>query len=138
MRWRDLDVERVRAATLLWKEMNRVLWAFQGLLAGLFVFAGAFKLFGPMEQMTQQMSLPLPLLRFVGAAEILGALGLILPRAVPSKSWLIPLAAAGLVLVMIGATVLSAMAGGWKMALFPAGTGLLAAFVSWGRWKVAP
>ena len=118
--------------------MNLVLWAFQGLLAGLFVFAGAFKLFGPVEQMTQQMSLPLPLLRFVGAAEILGALGLILPRAVPRKSWLITLAAAGLGLGVTGATAPRAMAGGWKVALFPAGTGLLAAFVSWGRWKVAP
>ncbi len=118
--------------------MNRVLWGCQGLLAGLFVFAGAFKLFGPLEQMGQQVTLPLPFLRFIGFVEILGALGLILPRAMPSKKWLIPLAAAGLGVVMIGAVVTSAMTLGWKSALFPAGVGVVAAFVSWGRRKVAP
>ena len=45
--------------------MNRLLWALQGLLAGLFVFAGAIKLFGPVAQMAQQLPLPVPFLRFV-------------------------------------------------------------------------
>ncbi len=118
--------------------MNRLLWALQGLLAGLFVFAGAIKLFGPVAQMAQQLPLPVPFLRFVGALELLGALGLILPRAVPSKHWLISLAAGGLTLIMMGAVATSVIFGPWTNAVVPAAVGLLAAFVSWGRHKVAP
>jgi hypothetical protein len=51
---------------------------------------------------------------------------------------LTPLAAAGLVIIMIGATVLSYMVGGVVMALAPFVIGLLTAFVAYGRWKLVP
>ena len=115
--------------------MNRILWAAQGLLAGLFLFAGAAKWIFPLEPMVAQSHLPGALIRFVGACEILGAIGLILPPRVNIMPVLTPIAAAGLVIIMIGATVISFMTGPAVAALFPAATGLLAAFVAWGRWR---
>ena len=113
--------------------LNHVLWAIQGLLAGIFMFAGIAKLVLPIQDMTAQIHLPGPFLRFIGVAEVLGALGLLLPGRLKIWKGLTPLAAAGLVIIMIGAVVVSVQAEGVKMALFPAATGLLAAFVAWGR-----
>lgn len=113
--------------------MNRVLWIVQALLAALFLFAGSMKLVLPLEVMTKQMPLPGWFLRFTGTAEVLGALGLILPGVLHIAEGLTPLAAAGLSVVMIGATVLTlAIGGGWS-ALVPAAVGLLAVFVVYGR-----
>src|ERR671911_3216948 len=89
------------------------LWIAQGLLALVFLFAGGIKLILPLEVMTEQMPLPLPgeFLRFIGVAEVLGAIGLILPGLLGIRPGLTPLAACGLVIIMIGATVLT-VAGG--------------------------
>ena len=59
--------------------MNIALWIIQVLLAALFMFSGAMKLITPIEEMTRQMTMPGAFLRFLGVAEILGGLGLILP-----------------------------------------------------------
>jgi len=121
--------------------MNKLLWTIQVLLAALFLFAGISKLVMPIEQMTAPMPDPLPggLLRFIGLVETLGALGLVLPGLLRIKPGLTPLAAAGLVIVMIGAMVITLQMGlGPVMALLPLLTGLLAAFVAWGRWRKAP
>lgn len=117
--------------------MNIVLWIIQVLLALLFLFAGVTKLVLPIEQMTKQMAMPGLFLRFLGVVEVLGALGLILPGLFRIKPDLTPLAAAGLVIVMIGATVLS-LAMGVSAALIPLVTGLLLVFVAYGRWRLAP
>jgi hypothetical protein len=69
-------------------------------------------------------------------AEVLGALGLILPGLLHVRPVLTPLAAAGLVLIMIGATVLTLAGGDVAMALIPLVVGLLAAFVAYGRWRL--
>jgi uncharacterized membrane protein YphA (DoxX/SURF4 family) len=87
--------------------MTYALWIIQGLLALLFLFAGGMKLVLPIEEMTKQMPMPGPFLRFIGVAEILGALGLILPGLLRIRPGLTPLAAAGLVIIMIGATALT-------------------------------
>lgn len=113
--------------------MNRVLWVVQILLAALFLFAGGMKLVLPLEALTKQMPLPGWFLRFTGTAEILGALGLILPGLLRIQPGLTPLAAAGLSVVMIGATVLTLAAGGGLSALVPATVGVLAVFVVYGR-----
>ena len=117
--------------------MNIALWIVQVLLAALFLFAGGTKLVWPIEEMTAQMQLPLPgwFLRFIGVAELLGGLGLILPWLLGIKPGLTPLAAAGLVIIMIGATALTLMAGDFAMALFPLVVGVLCAFIVYGRWK---
>jgi uncharacterized membrane protein YphA (DoxX/SURF4 family) len=112
------------------------LWIVQGLLALLFLFAGVMKFVMSVEEMTKQMPLPGWFLHFIGAAEVLGALGLILPGLTGIRPGLTPLAAAGLVVIMIGATVLSAVSGGVAAALPPLVVGLLAAFVAYGRWRL--
>jgi uncharacterized membrane protein YphA (DoxX/SURF4 family) len=119
--------------------MNIALWIVQVLLAALFLWAGGIKLVMPIEEMLKQMPLPMPgwFLRFIGVAEILGALGLILPGLLRIRPGLTPLAAAGLVVIMIGATVLTLMTGDITMALIPLVVGLLCAFVAYGRWRRA-
>jgi hypothetical protein len=118
--------------------MTYALWIVQGLLALLFLFAGVMKFIMPIEEMTKEIQLPGAFLRFIGAVEILGALGLILPSLLRIRPGLTPLAAAGLVIVMIGATVISLMIGSVVTALMPFVVGLLAAFVAYGRWKLVP
>jgi uncharacterized membrane protein YphA (DoxX/SURF4 family) len=120
--------------------MTYALWIVQGLLALLFLFAGGVKLVLPIEDMTKQMPVPLPglFLRFIGVAEVLGAIGLILPELLRIRPGLTPLAAAGLVIIMTGATALTLAGGDVAPALIPLGVGLLSAFVAYGRWRLAP
>ncbi len=118
--------------------MTKALWVVQGLLALLFLFAGGMKLILPLEQMTGSVPIPGLLLRFIGVVEVLGALGLILPGLLGIRPELTPLAAAGLVIVMIGATVITLAGDAAAPALIPLAVGLLAAFVAYGRWRLAP
>jgi hypothetical protein len=120
--------------------MTYALWIVQVLLALLFLFGGAVKLVMPVEEMTKQMPVPLPggFLRFIGLAEFLGGLGLILPGLLRIRPGLTPLAAAGLVVIMAGATAVTLLGGDVLPALMPLAVGLLAAFVAYGRWRLAP
>lgn len=123
--------------------MNVVLWIIQVLLTLLFLFAGGTKLVLPIEVLKSmgspnQIVLPGLLLRFLGVCEVLGALGLIFPGLLRIRPNLTPLAASGLVIIMIGATVLTFVADGFGPALVPFVTGILAAFVAYGRWHLAP
>ena len=120
--------------------MNVVLWIVQVLLAALFIFAGAMKFIMPMEEMLKQMPVAMSgwFLRFIGVAELAGGLGMIVPGLLRIKPWLTPLAACGLVIIMIGATVITMMSGDIKSALMPLVVGLLAAFVAYGRAKLVP
>jgi len=118
--------------------MTYVLWILQALLAALYLFAGVMKFIMPMEEMTAQVPLPGALLYFVGAAEVLGAFGLVLPGLLHIRPGLTPLAAAGLTIIMIGATVITLATMGPAMAMMPLVPGLLTAFVAYGRWRLAP
>jgi hypothetical protein len=118
--------------------MTYALWIVQALLALVFLFAGGAKLIMPIEEMTKDIQMPGAFLRFIGVAEILGAIGLLLPSLLRIRPGLTPLAAVGLVIIMIGATVVSLVIGTVVMALMPFVVGLLAAFVAYGRWKLAP
>jgi uncharacterized membrane protein YphA (DoxX/SURF4 family) len=118
--------------------MTYALWIVQGLLALLFLFAGGMKLVLPVEEMTKQIQLPGLFLRFIGVAEVLGAIGLILPGLLRIRPGLTPLAAAGLVIIMIGATVVTLASGMVAPTLISLVVGLLAAFVAYGRWRLAP
>ncbi|HEX5873057.1 MAG TPA: DoxX family protein [Pyrinomonadaceae bacterium] len=120
--------------------MNIVLWIIQILLALLFLFAGVTKLVLPIEVLTSMGSpnqVPLPglFIRFIGVCETLGALGLVLPGAFRKRRDLTPLAAIGLVIIMIGAVVVTIMADGVKAGIGPLVVGLLCAFVAYGRWN---
>src|SRR5947208_11792545 len=118
--------------------MNVALWIVQGLLAALFLFAGGAKLVLPLDQMAGPVALPGWFLRFLGVTEVLGALGLVLPGLLRIRPGLTPLAAAGLVIIMIGATVVTLAGGMVAVALIPAVVGLLAASVAYGRRQPAP
>jgi len=123
--------------------MTYILWIIQVLLALLFLFAGGTKLVIPIDVLTSmgspnQILLPGLFIRFIGVVEVLGALGLILPGLLRIRPGLTPLAAAGLVIIMIGATALTFAADGVGPALIPFVVGILAAFVAYGRWRLAP
>jgi uncharacterized membrane protein YphA (DoxX/SURF4 family) len=118
--------------------MNYALWIVQVLLALLFLFAGVMKLVLPLEALKGPVALPGLFLRFIGVAEVLGALGLILPGLLRVQPRLTPLAAAGLVIIMIGATVITLVTSSFGLAVIPLVTGLLATFVAYGRWRLAP
>src|SRR5262245_33158459 len=98
---------------------DKALWTMQGLLALLFLFAGGMKLVMPMEEMAGPISLPEAFLRCLGVAEVLGAAGLVLPGLARIRPGLTPVAAAGLVIIMTGATAITAMGGSIAQALFP-------------------
>ena len=119
--------------------MTYALWIVQGLLALFLALAsGAPKLFLPPEVLPLPIPLPHWFVLFIGVAEVLGALGLILPGLLRIRPGLTPLAAAGLVLVTIGATVYQLAAGQPESALFAVVVGLLCAFVAYGRWRLVP
>ncbi|HYR74235.1 MAG TPA: DoxX family protein [Pyrinomonadaceae bacterium] len=122
--------------------MSIVLWIIQVLLALLFLFAGGMKLILPIDVLTSmgppnQVQLPGLFIKFIGVCEVLGALGLILPGLFRVKTWLTPLAATLLVIIMIGAVAVSLRLG-VGAALLPFVVGLLLAFVAYGRWRPAP
>jgi uncharacterized membrane protein YphA (DoxX/SURF4 family) len=118
--------------------MNIALWIVQVLLALLFLFTGGMKLVMPIEEMTQQLPMPGWFLRLIGVCEMLGGLGLILPWLLRIRPGLTPLAAAGLVVIMIGATVTTIMTGQIAISLVPLVVGILCLFVAYGRWRLAP
>lgn len=114
--------------------VHYAVWAIQVLLACLFVFSGTMKFLMPVEKMQQGgMALPGWFLHFIGACEILGGLGLVLPGWAGIQRKLTPLAAGGLVIIMIGAVVVTIMIGGGATAALPAVFGALLATVAWGR-----
>jgi hypothetical protein len=115
---------------------NITLWVIQGLLAALFLFAGAMKLILPIEAMAGPVALPGWFLRFIGVAEVAGAIGLIVPWLTRIQPRLTPMAASGLVIIMAGATAITSV-GGPAAAGVPFVVGLLAATVAYGRWTMA-
>jgi uncharacterized membrane protein YphA (DoxX/SURF4 family) len=122
--------------------MNILLWIVQIILALLFMFSGGTK-FLPAETLQKMSSpnavqLPMLFLRFLGVCEILGALGLLLPSLFRIRPQLTPLAAACLVILMIGAVVITILGDGIVLAVVPFIAGLLCAFVAYGRWYLRP
>ena len=122
------------------KQLGAVLWIVQVGLALLFVFAGGMKLVAPLEEMQAQMPIVLPgwFVWFIGVVEVLGGLGLVLPGLVRIQPGLTPLAAAGLVVIMIGAVGYILVSGQVAGTLMPLVVGVLAAFVAYGRWQLPP
>jgi putative oxidoreductase len=114
--------------------MNIVLWIVQILLALLFLFAGTTKFLMPYSELIKDAPVVFPhwFFLFIGACEILGGLGLVLPWALKIKPGLTPLAAWLLLIIMIGAVVISAM-GGIALAIPGLVAGILLAFVGYGR-----
>jgi uncharacterized membrane protein YphA (DoxX/SURF4 family) len=118
--------------------MNKLLWVVQILLAALFLFSGVSKFMMPAAELTKNSPLSLSFIRFIGVCEIVGAIGLIVPGLTRIKPGLTPLAAAGLLIIMIGAVAITVNTMGIRMAMVPFVVGVLTLFVAWGRWRAAP
>jgi len=114
------------------------LWTVQLLLAALFLFAGSFKAFAPMSMMQMPVPFPEAFIRFLGYAEITGAFGLILPSLLRIKPRLTPIAASCLLIIMVGATMITVLFQSAPMAAMPFVAGVLATFVAYGRVRLAP
>lgn len=121
--------------------MNILLWVLQILLGLLFFYNGITHLNVPPglpEQMAWMYDLPPALHYFAGIAEILAALGLILPGLTRIQTRLTPLAALGLVFVMLGAAVWQLSRGELANVALTLVLAGMAGFVAYGRWKLSP
>ena len=122
--------------------MNIALWVVQILLALAFAAAGIVKATQPTERLATSMGwvedVAPRTVRLIGILEILGAIGLILPAVTGIWPWLTPLAAAGLVLTMVGAMITHVRRGEFPGLGVNAVLLLLALFVAYGRFAVAP
>jgi hypothetical protein len=119
--------------------LNVALWIVQALLSLFFALAsGAPKLLIPADMLPMPIPIPDVFLKLIGLMEVMGAIGLIAPGLVHIRPGLTPLAAACLVLLTICAAVYQVMGHQPESAVFALGIGLLAAFVAYGRWRLAP
>jgi uncharacterized membrane protein YphA (DoxX/SURF4 family) len=123
-------------------QMNIVLWIVQILLAAMFLMAGYSKAFQPIDALGQMLpwtlDLPLTLVRFIGVSELLAGIGLVAPALTGIKPRLTILAAAGLILVMVSAIIFHLSRAEYGYTVFNLVLLALAAFVAYGRLKVAP
>jgi putative oxidoreductase len=123
------------------KVLHISLWAVQIVLGAMFIMAGAMKAFTPIAELAESVPMAAEqagLIRFIGVSELAGGLGLILPAALRIRPGLTPLAALGLLIIMVLAVGVHAIQAEWSSVLVPAVLGGLAAFVVWGRTKAAP
>ena len=119
--------------------MNVTLWVLQVLLAVAFLAHGWIFLFPPADMVElMNASIPPAFRIFLGVAEVLAAVGLTLPGITRVLPWLVPCAAAGLMVVMIGATILHTARGEVSSAITTALLLVVATFVAYMRWKVRP
>jgi DoxX-like family len=118
--------------------LRAILWVVQGLLAALYLLAGGMKLLTPVDALAAQAHMPGTFMKFIGACEVAGALGLILPGVLRIGRVLTPLAAVGLLIIMIGAVLSTAARMGVAPAVLPLVVGLLDAIVVYGRWPKGP
>jgi uncharacterized membrane protein YphA (DoxX/SURF4 family) len=126
--------------------MNTVAWVLQVVLAVVFLLHGlastvAYSAVAKrMQERRGAVSPPLPpaFRQFIGVAELAAAFGLIVPPAIHILSWLAPLAAAGLVIVMVGAAILHARKSEFPALAVTVVLGALAAVTLFLRWQVVP
>lgn len=124
------------------KGMNISLWIAQSLLAAMFLMAGANKLFQSIEELAKMMpwvaQVPAGLVRFIGASELLGGLGLLLPSIFKIMPKLTIYAAIGLTAVMLFASIFHISRGEANVIAFNFILMAIAVFIAWGRSKKAP
>jgi uncharacterized membrane protein YphA (DoxX/SURF4 family) len=121
------------------KAMNISLWAAQILLAVILIWAAAMKLFQPIEKLSAMWpwteQVPVALLKFTGIVDLLGALGLVLPMLLHIKPKLTPIAAIGIVVLMIVASIFHISRGEASSIGVNIAFAVIAAFIAWGRFK---
>ncbi len=120
--------------------MNVVLWILAGLLAAAFLFAGLGKVTQPKEKLATQGNMAWTEdfsqgpIKLIGVLEILAAIALVVPPLVDVATWLTPLAALGLVALMVGAAVTHLRRGETQNVVVNVVILVLAAIVAWGRF----
>lgn len=138
----SIPVASLHTAPQSRRALRAALWVAQILLAAMFGMAGVMKLSQPIGALATSLpwvtTVPEMLVRFIGAAELAGALGLILPALTRIQPRLTALAALGLIVVMLLASAFHASRGEFGMIPVNLVIGALAAFVAWGRGKAAP
>lgn len=121
--------------------MNIALWVVQVILALMFLMAGSMKALQydrAYATLPWVKDVPRPLVTFIGVAELLGGLGVILPAITGIAPYLTPLAAAGLATVMVLAAIFHTTRREPQSIVFNVILLALAAFVAYGRWLLAP
>lgn len=115
--------------------MKIVVWVVSGLLALFFLTAGADKVFASDADLEAMANgIPELMLRASGVAEIAGALGLVVPAATRILPVLTPVAAAGLTLTMVLATIANLVAGAYVVIAQTLILGAVSALVAWARF----
>jgi len=119
--------------------MHAWLWVLQVLLAAAF-FAHGWLFLMPPASLVEQMNASLPrwFQLFLGVAEVLAAIGLTLPGLTGVMPWLVPCASAGIMIVMIAATIFHLMRGETGSAVVTLALLAMASFVAYMRWRVVP
>jgi len=124
------------------KRLRLALGLVRRLLAIRFAITGFLKLTGPIPALARVLgwpgAVPAGLVRFIGLAELAGAIGLVLPALTGIKPALTACAAIGLCTVMALATLFHLSRGERSPLPITLGLGALAAFVAWGQTRVAP
>jgi putative oxidoreductase len=124
------------------KALHITLWVAQVILAAMFLMSGFMKVAQPIAELSKMLpwtaEVPEPLVRFIGVAELLGAVGLILPSLLRIQPKLTPIAALALAVVMLFAAIFHVSRGetpaiGMNVVLIA-----VAAFIAWGRFNKAP
>jgi hypothetical protein len=115
-----------------------MLWVLQVLLALAFLAHGLLFLFPPAEMLELMKPIPTAFRLFLGVAEVLAAVGLTLPGVTRIQPWLVPCAAAGVMMVMISATIFHIARGEISSAITTAILLMVATYVAYMRWKVMP
>ena len=119
--------------------MNVLMWVLQVLLAVAFFAHGLMFLFPPADLVAvMDATIARPLRYFLGVAEVAAGIGLVAPGVTRIKPWLVAAAAAGLIPIMVGATVLHVARGEYGSSVTTAVLLAMACLVAWVRWRVRP
>lgn len=121
--------------------MNATLWLVAGVLAALYLYAGVLKTFQyekAKARLKWPADLPRGLVAGIGISELLGGLGLVLPLLTGVLPWLTPLAASGIVVIMLLATAFHVKRREYPAAGLTLLLAALAAYVASGRWHLIP
>ena len=124
------------------KVLHITLWVAQLLLAFTLLWSGTMKLFQPIEQLSAMWpwagEVPEALVKLTGIVDALGAFGLVLPALLRIKPQLTPLAAVGVIVLMVCASIFHILRGETSQIGVNIVFAIIAAFVAWGRFKKAP
>ena len=122
------------------KILNIALWIAQVVLALTFIWAAYMKLFAPVEKVAAMWpwagQVPVTLLKFTGIVDLAGSIGLVLPALLKIKPILTPIAAVGIILLMVCASVFHISRGEASVIGANIVFAAIAAFIAWGRFKL--